>query len=101
MKACYAIIKTRSFYGVETEISLVGDDTGSHYLSFSTSDEARAWIRQLTNRKHNLRQNDTTPPTYAITEVGNGNFCDAYKCTWGESPERILVASSRKPPLRA
>ena len=34
--------KIRSFCGAETNISLVVDDTGSHYLSFSTSDEASA-----------------------------------------------------------
>jgi hypothetical protein len=77
LKNCYAIIKTSSFYGAETKISLVVDDTGSQYLSFSRPEEARAWIRQLTGRKHYLRQNESSPATYAVTEVGSANFCDA------------------------
>ena len=97
MKACYAIIKIRSFAGIEAKISLVVDDTGSHYLSFSSPGDAKAWIRLLASRKHYLRD-DTTSPTYSITEVGSGNFWDAYKCTW---PERVLATSNRNPRLKA
>ena len=82
MKACYAITKTRSFSGAITTISLVMDDSGSQYLSFSTPEEARAWMRKLAARKHDFQQKDIAPPTYAVTEVGGENFKDAYKCTW-------------------
>ena len=89
MKACYAITKTRSFSGAITTISLVMDDSGSQYLSFSTPEEARAWMRKLAARKHDFQQKDIAPPTYAVTEVGGENFKDAYKCTWSAPPEGI------------
>ena len=91
MKACYAIIETRSFYGGKTKISLVVDDTGSQYFSFSSRDEARAWIRKLADQKPYHRKHYINRSTYAITEVGSENFYDAYKCTWGASPERYLL----------
>ena len=91
MKTCYAIIRTPSFCGAESKISLLADDTGSQYFSFSSPEEARAWIRKLAGRKHYLRQNDITPSTYAVTEVGSENFHDAYKRTWGADPERYLT----------
>jgi hypothetical protein len=97
MKACYAIIRIGSLDGAEPRISLVSDDTGSHFLSFSSPDEARGWIRQIADRKHAFRQNGTTPTSYAITAVGSGNFRDAYKCTWGAAPERVFATSNRKP----
>ena len=90
MKTCYAIIRARSFYGAETKISLVVDDTGSQYFSFSSPEEASAWIRKLVGQKHFLTQNDSNPPTYAVTEVGSGNFHDAYKRTWCVDPENSL-----------
>ena len=83
LKTCYAIIKTRSFYGSETNISLVLDDTGLTHLSFSSPEEARAWIRRIAGRKDYLGRNESSPPTYAVTKVGSERFCDAYKCTWG------------------
>ena len=55
LKTCYAIIKTRSSYGSETSISLVLDDTGLTHLSFSTPEEARAWIRMIADRKDYFR----------------------------------------------
>ena len=91
MKTCYAIIELRSFYDGETKISLVVDDTGSQYFSFSSRDGARAWIRKLADQKHYHRDNYITRSTYAVTEVGSENFYDAYKCTWGASPERYLL----------
>jgi hypothetical protein len=93
MKTCCAIIKTCSFYGADAKISLVVDDTGSQYFSFSSPEEARAWIRKLAGQKHSLRQNDSTPPTYAVTEVGSVNFHDAYKSTWCADPEKSLQNS--------
>jgi hypothetical protein len=77
LKTCYAIIKTRSSYGSETSISLVLDDTGLTHLSFSSPEEARAWIRRIAGR------NESTPSTYAVTKVGSEPFFDAYKRTWG------------------
>ena len=50
LKTCYAIIKSRSSYGSETSISLVLDDTGLTHLSFSSPEEARAWIRRIAGR---------------------------------------------------
>ena len=83
LKTCYAIIKTRSSYGSETNISLVLDDTGSTHLSFSSPEEARAWIRRIAGRKDYFGRNESTPSTYAVTKVGSERFCDAYKRTWG------------------
>ena len=77
LKTCYAIIKTRSSYGSETSISLVLDDTGLTHFSFSSPEEARAWIRRIAGRK------ESTPSTYAVTKVGSEPFFDAYKHTWG------------------
>ena len=83
LKTCYAIIKTRSSHGSETSISLVLDDTGLTHLSFSSPEEARAWIRRIAGRKDYFGPNESTPPTYAVTKVGSERFCDAYKRTWG------------------
>jgi hypothetical protein len=83
LKTCYAIIKTRSSYGSETSISLVLDDTGLTDLSFSSPEEARAWIRRIAGRKDYFGRNESTPSTYAVTEVGSERFSDAYKRTWG------------------
>jgi hypothetical protein len=83
LKTCYAIIKTRSSYGSETNISLVLDETESTHLSFSSPEEARGWMRRIAGRKDYLGRNESSPPTYAVTKVGSERFCDAYKRTWG------------------
>jgi len=83
LKTCYAIIKARSSHGSETNISLVLDDTGSTHLSFSSPEEARAWIRRIAGRKYYLGHSESSPATYVVTEVGSERFLDAYKCTWG------------------
>ena len=88
IKTCYVIIKTRCPYGSEANISLVMDDTGSQYLSFSSSKQARAWIRMLAGQKHFLGQIDNTPPIYSITKVGSSTFLSAYKRTGRGSPDR-------------
>jgi hypothetical protein len=91
MKTCYAIIETCPFYGGETTISLVVDDTGSQYFSFSNRDEARAWIRKLVDHNRYHRRSYITGRTYAVTEVGSEDFDYAFKCTWGASPGRCLL----------
>jgi hypothetical protein len=83
MKICYAITKTRSFYGAETKISLIMDDTESQYLSFASREEAKAWIRRLEGRTNHLEPNESSPPIYAVTEVGSASFRDAYKRAQG------------------
>ena len=83
LKTCYAIIKTRISYGSETSISLVLDDTGLTHLSFSSPEEARAWIRRIAGRKDYFGRNESTPSTYAVAKVGSERFCDAHKRTWG------------------
>jgi hypothetical protein len=83
LKTCYAIIKTRRSYGSETSISLVLDDTGLTHLSFSSPEEARAWIRRIAGRKDYFGRNESAPPAYAVTKVGSERFCDAYKRTFG------------------
>ena len=91
MKTCYAIIETCIFYGDETTISLVVDDTGSQYFSFSSRDEARAWIRRLVDHNRYHRKSYITGRSYAVTEVGSEDFYDAFKRAWGASPERCLL----------
>jgi hypothetical protein len=81
MKNCYAIIKTRTFHGSETRVSLVMDATGLQYLSFATREQARAWIRKLEGRTLYLEPNESGPPSYTLTEVGSQSFCDAYRLT--------------------
>ena len=88
MRKCYAIIKTRSLYGARAEISLVVDDSGSQYFSFSSTKHARAWIRTLSGHSDYQSRSDDTPPTYAVTEVGSGIFHEAFKSTWGTVPGR-------------
>jgi hypothetical protein len=78
MKICYAITRTRR-HGLETKISLVMDDGGSQYLSFASRKDARVWIRHLVDGPTSyLESNDSTPPTYAITEVGSRSFVQAH-----------------------
>ena len=88
MKNCYAIIKTRSPYGAQTIVSLIVDDSGSQYFSFASTKHARAWIRLLVGHCDYHSRIDDSPATYAVTEVGSGTFHDAFKCTWGEVPDR-------------
>jgi hypothetical protein len=63
--------KTRSSYGSETSISLVLDDTGLAHLSFSSPEQARAWIRRIVGRKDYFGRNESTRSTYTVTKVGS------------------------------
>lgn len=96
MKTCYAIIRIRSFHGAKTKISLVTDDAGSQYFSFSSPEEARALIRKLAGKKSFLTQNESNPPAYAVAKVGSRKFHDAYRSTWCVDPENLCKMPRRQ-----
>ena len=82
-------------YGSETSISLVLDDLINH-LSFSSPEEARAWIRRIAGRKDYFGRNESTRSTYAVTKVeaSASAFCTSALGAAQDSFEMALVAFS-------